>query len=95
MNNIHFTHPDFAISYSTQNMYITLLQCRLVHISLHYVDCVENYRQKLGNYGGVSGKFLKEFLEVFEELLAHAYSWILARIKCLKCSIVVNKYSCA
>ena len=23
--------------------------------------------------GGISGKFLKEFLDVFEELLAHAY----------------------
>ena len=32
----------------------------------------ENYRKKLGNYGGISGKFLKEVLEVFEELLAHA-----------------------
>ena len=24
--------------------------------------------------GGISGKFLKEFLEFFEELLAHAYT---------------------
>ena len=35
--------------------------------------CLRIMRKSWGIMGDNSGKFLKEFLEVFEELLAHAY----------------------
>ena len=50
-------------------MYVdgTLVQCTKIRIWLRIIG------QILGIREGISGNFLKELLEVFEELSAHAY----------------------
>ena len=74
LSNMHFIHPDFTISYSNQIRCILLIISMLIgpYITPLCRICLRIIGKSWGIMGAISGKFLKDFSEVFEELLAHA-----------------------
>ena len=72
-NNMHFTQPDFTISYSTRKTCVLIISMFTgPYITPLCRVCLRIIGKSWGIMGGISGKFLEEFLEVFEKLLAHA-----------------------
>ena len=62
-NNMHFTHQDFTISYSTQNSCILLIISMLIgpYITSLCRTCLIIIGKSLGIMGGISGKFPRNF----------------------------------
>ena len=84
MKQYAFYQSRFHAFYLTQNARILHIISMLIgpHITSLCGICLRILAKSWGNYGGIFGKFLKEVLEVFEQLFAHAYSFLCKQLPC-------------